>query len=192
MFAPSTHVAFADDDLIRSGPLADVLAAVKLALDDGEMRTVLIFESETGRQVDFDFRGTLDDVLDRTKPKSPPKGPGRPRLGVEGREVTLLPRHWAWLQNQPNGASATLRRLVEAASRRDQGADAGRRARDAAYGIMSALAGNRVGFEEAARALFAGDMARFAAIIEPWPAGVRDHLSAMLAAVPADAAVATD
>ena len=192
MIAPSTHVAFAGDDLIRSGPLTDVLAAVKFVLDDGETRTVLIFESETGRQVDFDFRGTLADVLDRAKPRSPPKGPGRPRLGVEGREVTLLPRHWAWLESQPNGASATLRRLVEVACRRDQGADAGRRARHAAYGIMSALAGDRVGFEEAARALFAGDLARFAAIVEPWPAGVRDHLLAMLAAMPAGAAVAAD
>jgi uncharacterized protein len=190
MIAPSTHVAFAGDDLIRSGPLTDVLAAVKLALDDGETRTVLIFESRTGRQVDFDFRGTLDDVLDRAKPKSAPKGPGRPRLGVESREVTLLPRHWAWLQSQPNGASATLRRLVEAASRRNQGADATRRARDAAYGIMSALAGDRTGFEEAARALFAGDTARLAAIIEPWPADIRDCLLGTLSTAPEEAAVA--
>jgi len=45
------------------------------------------------------------------------RGRGRPKLGVVGREVTLLPEHWAWLNRQPGGASVALRNLVEAASR---------------------------------------------------------------------------
>ena len=45
------------------------------------------------------------------------RGPGRPKLGVVAREVTLLPAHWTWLANQPGGASVALRRLVDAARR---------------------------------------------------------------------------
>jgi hypothetical protein len=184
-----THAAFVGDTRLRWGPLTDVLAAAKLALDAGEKRPVLIFETASGRQVDFDFRGALDDVLERAKPKATPRAPGRPRLGVESREVTLLPRHWSWLQGQPNGASAALRWLVEEASRRDQTDDHVRRTREAVYRLMSALAGDRPGFEEAARALFAGDSQRLAAIVEPWPADIRDHLLQMLADRPLDSVV---
>jgi hypothetical protein len=37
------------------------------------------------------------------------------------------------------------------------------------------MAGNLPGFEEAARALFAGDRARFAGLIAAWPVDIRDH-----------------
>jgi hypothetical protein len=46
-------------------------------------------------------------------PETAPRRPGRPRLGVVAREVTLLPQHWEWLSQQPGGASLTLRKLVE-------------------------------------------------------------------------------
>lgn len=101
----------------------------------------------------------------------PPRGRGRPALGVVAREVTLLPRHWEWLSAQPGGASAALRRLVETA-RRNDGAGRMRAAREAAYRFMSAMAGNRPGYEEAIRALFAGDAERFEALTAPWPADV--------------------
>ena len=78
---------------------------------------ILVFENETGRQVDFDLSGSLQEVLERYSPQQRRKGPGRPRLGVISREVSLLPRHWAWLERQPHKASGTLRRLVEAASK---------------------------------------------------------------------------
>ena len=175
-----TYAAFAGDQLLSTGPLTDVLAAVKLTQDGGETRSILIFNNQTGKEVDFDFRGSLDEVLARVKPKSVAKGPGRPRLGVESREVTLLPRHWAWLQRQPSGASAALRRLVEEASRIKNPDEETRRARDAAYSFMSVMAGNRPGFEEAARALYAGDMAGFASITKAWPTDIRTHLSRLL------------
>jgi hypothetical protein len=41
---------------------------------------------------------------------------------------------------------------------------------------MSAMAGDRPGFEEAARALFAGDRERLAALIAPWPADIAHEL----------------
>ena len=108
---------------------------------------------------------------------STPRGPGRPKLGVIAREITLLPRHWEWLAQQPGSASVALRRLVEEARRSGEDNDRVRRAQDAAYRFMSAMAGNRPHYEEAIRALFANDAARFRELIAEWPADVRDHMT---------------
>jgi hypothetical protein len=90
--------------------------------------------------------------------------------------VTLLPRHWDWLAAQPGGASVALRKLVEAARKQGDRADTGRARRDAAYRFMSAMAGDRPGFEEAARALFADDRDRLAWLSRDWPADIRRQL----------------
>ncbi len=177
----STFAAFIGDRLVHRGSLTEVLAAVKLGHADAHAEQLQIFENESGREIDFDLRGSLDDVLQRLPGREVPRGPGRPRLGVESREVSLLPRHWAWLALHPGGASAALRRLVEEASRRTDPEKDARRRRDSAYRVMSALAGNRSGFEEAARALFAGNRGRFTELTGRWPEDVRDHLSWMLA-----------
>jgi hypothetical protein len=137
---------------------------------------VLVFDDSTGEQVEIDLRARA--VV--AKPQADaPRGRGRPRLGVVAREVTLLPRHWAWLGEQPGGASVALRKLVEAARRENAGRDRVRRARDAAYRFMSAMAGNLAGFEESIRALFAGDRVRFEEMVAGWPGDVREHASAM-------------
>jgi len=47
---------------------------------------------------------------------------------------------------------------------------------------MAALAGNLPGFEEATRALFAGDRARFDRLGKPWPADIRAHAKKLAAA----------
>jgi hypothetical protein len=98
-------------------------------------------------------------------------------LGVVAREVTLLPRHWEWLNCQPGGASVALRKLVEDARRINQGKDRVRQSQEVTYRFMSAVTGNLPGFEEATRALFAGDLARFETEIADWPAGLREHLA---------------
>ena len=170
-----THVAFSAHTLVHRGSLLEVLAAIKLGAFDAPDASLLIFEIESGRQVDFDLRGSLDAVIARLHPADAPRGPGRPKLGVEGREVSLLPRHWEWLGRQPNGASATLRRLVEEARKADATADL-RARRDAACRMMSALAGDLPGFEEAMRALYAGDDASFASHIAEWPHDLREQL----------------
>jgi hypothetical protein len=182
--------AFEGSRRIASGELAFVALKAKEVLDGGEHATVLIFDDETGETIEVDFRGTAEDVLRRLAretsagapadaPAHPdreaPRGPGRPRLGVVAREVTLLPRHWDWLNRQPGGASVALRKLVEEARRANEGRDRVRRSQEAAYRFMSAMAGNLPGFEEATRALFAADRGRFDALVEPWPADVRDH-----------------
>ncbi len=178
-------IAFAGGSRIAQGPARDVARAVKVFVDARPDAQVLVFDHATARPVEFDMRGTVDDVLARLEPAARaddagnglptrPRGPGRPKLGVTAREVTLLPRHWDWLAAQPGGASVTLRKLVEAASRAAEGPDRRRGAQEAAYRFMSAVAGDVPGFEEATRALFAVDAGRFAALTQPWPADVRD------------------
>ena len=160
--------------------LTTMLIRTKEYLDGGSIEPVLIFEDQTGRQVDFDFRGTRAEVLERAEASKPRPGPGRPKLGVISREVTLMPRHWEWLEEQPNGISAALRRLVDDARKREPGKEQARRATEAASKFMWAMAGNLPGFEEASRVLFARDQARFEQLIGAWPEDVREHLMMLI------------
>ncbi len=168
--------AFADFRRIVSGDLKTMLLRTKEYLDGGGQEQVLIFEDHTGKQVDFNFQGSAQEVLDRACPPPPKKGPGRPRIGVVNGEVSLLPRHWEWLDRQPQKASGTLRRLVEAASKSEKSGDPSRSRIEAADRFMGSMAGNLEGFEEASRALYARKWDRFTELIRPWPEDVRDHL----------------
>jgi uncharacterized protein len=174
-----TYTAFAGETIIGAGELEGMLPQVKRWVDHSENPMVLIFEDQTGRQVDFALEGTLDEVLMRALPARQPSGPGRPKLGVVSREVTLMPRHWAWLEEQPNGASAALRRLVDQARSNDPGQQRARVAKDATYRFMSAMAGDLPGYEEANRALYAGKREPFEELIQGWPSDVRAHLQKM-------------
>ena len=173
--------AFQGSHRLATGPLAEVALAVKHA-NDGADPPILIFSDATGRAVDFDLRGSDADVVARlqqhaaTAATDIPRGRGRPKLGVVAREVTLLPRHWDWLSAQPGGASVALRKLIDETRRTSGDRDRSRAARDAAYHFMSAMAGNLPNFEEASRALFAGDRRRLAGLIAGWPEDIRDHI----------------
>jgi len=169
-----TYVAFAGVRRIAAGALRDILPVLKRRFDKDHSELVLVFEVETGRQVDFDLRGSLDDVLEREAPTHP-RGPGRPRLGVTSREVSLLPRHWDWLEQQPSGISAAIRRLVEQAIKVQPGRERARRIRAALSGFLSSMAGDRPNYEEACRALFAGDAARFETLVQQWPKDIREY-----------------
>jgi hypothetical protein len=147
---------------------------VKRAVDRGARSTLLVFDAHTSERIDLDVH-LSDAELVRQVARPATRGPGRPKLGVIPREVTLLPRHWDWLAEQPGGASAALRRLVDAARKTSGETDRVRKAREAAYRFISAMAGDREGFEEASRALFAGDQARFRKVIDKWPADIRAH-----------------
>ncbi|MFC5344621.1 DUF2239 family protein [Brevundimonas staleyi] len=167
--------AFSGHRLIASGAPREVVGVVKAAVEAGE--SVLVFDDADARPVEFDLRGSPEDVLARLEPAEEPKrGPGRPKLGVTAREVTLLPRHWDWLAGQPGGASVALRKLVEGALREAEGPDRVRKGREAAYRFMTAVAGDLPGYEEATRMLFAGDWTAFDAAVEGWPEGVREHV----------------
>ena len=139
-------IAFSDRTLIAHGNLADVAVAAKPFID-AATTNVLVLDAETSQPIELDLRGTVDDVAARYRPaadaaatSSPagaapsapssapaeppaPRAPGRPKLGVVSREITLLPRHWEWLATQPGGASVTLRKLVEQARRDSSSAD---------------------------------------------------------------------
>jgi hypothetical protein len=164
---------------------------------------VLVFD-DASRVVELDYRGSTKDVIARLglddtstrsngngeeedaspyreSPGPVPRSRGRPRLGVVAREVTLLPRHWDWLATQPGGASAAVRRLVDAARQANAEKDRLRVAKESAYRFISAMAGNETGFEEATRALFAGDEARFVEMSDSWPRDVREHARALAA-----------
>ena len=188
-----SYTAFDGHRRLVSGPLATVALAVRQAAGDATPGTILIFDDATGRAIDLDLRGTADEVraryaaapADASAPAGEPtgadepRGRGRPKLGVVSREVTLLPRHWDWLAAQPGGASVALRKLVEDARRTHAAADRRRDAQARAYHFMSAIAGDLPGFEEAARALYANDLARLTELIAGWPDDVRDHALAL-------------
>ncbi|QNA87817.1 DUF2239 family protein [Massilia sp. Dwa41.01b] len=172
---PTDCIAFLGTERLARGPLIEVVRAVKAAIDSGSEQSIALLDSRTSRPVEINFTGTEEEVLQRI-PRAAPRSAGRPKLGVVAREVTLLPRHWEWLASQPGGASVALRKLVELASRDASGDDARREARDAAYRFMHELMGDAPGFEEASRALFAGDGERFRALVAAWPQAVRAHL----------------
>jgi len=171
-----TFTAFAGTRLVASGPLQVLLTGIKAWLDRKERATLLVFDDQSGRAVDFDLRGSLQQVLDRALPPEAAPRPGRPRLGVVGREISLLPRHWEWLEQQPNGISAALRRLVDEARKREPGRQRARAVRDATSRFMTAMAGDLPGFEEATRALFAGDERGVARLVRGWPSDVRRYV----------------
>ncbi len=178
--------AFAQQRLIANGTLTQVAAATKQAIDAGTTGPVLIFDDYSSQQIELDFRGSADDVLARLAPaeaaaERPARGPGRPKLGVTSREVTLLPRHWEWLAQQPGGASAVLRRLVENARRRGAPKARMQQAMEAVERFMQAMTGDFRGHEEASRAFYRGERERFATLTEPWPVDVRDHLRRLVA-----------
>jgi hypothetical protein len=173
MGTESPLVAFAGARQVAAGSLQNVLPVLKRRFDKDSSDLVLVFDVESGRQVDFDLRGSLEEVLGRAAPTQQ-RGPGRPKLGVTGREVSLLPRHWDWLEQQPTGISGAIRRLVEQAMKQRPGKERARRIRAALSQLLSSVAGDRPNYEEATRSLFAGDTAAFEDLVKKWPKDIRD------------------
>jgi uncharacterized protein len=197
-FLSKPCTAFEGNRLLSAGPLLEVALAVKAAGERGLSEALLTFDDANGAVIDLDLRGSKADVIARLSAAAAsapvhsdagrsvlpdslgdvaPNGlrrRGRPRLGVVAREVTLLPRHWEWLALQPGGASVVLRRLVDEARRSDRQTQI-LAMREAAYRFMSAIAGALPGFEEATRALLAGDRKRFERQTAAWPADLRNY-----------------
>lgn len=185
--ASRTCTAFHGGARLAAGPYADV--ARTLAVLTAPHEPVLVFDDHSGAQIDHPWP---DPVVE-----SPSSGGhsaegsargggsvGRPRLGVVAREVTLLPRHWEWLSQQRGGASATLRRLVDEARRVHAAADHERQARERVYRFISAMAADWPGFEEATRALFAGDAGRLAQHTAHWAPDVRAYMTQLANCAP--------
>ncbi len=190
--ATTRCTAFLDHERLAWGELRHVAIKVKQRFPHMDhVPALLVFNDQDGTAMELDLRGSVTDVTHRyamsagsahlaaaaSTPETPLKrGRGRPKLGVVPREVTLLPRHWQWLNAQPGGASVALRKLVEDARKLHEGADRVRQSQERCYRFMSAIAGNLPGFEEATRALFARDFAGFESHIAIWPDDIRDHV----------------
>lgn len=181
--------AFVGHQLIASGALAEVVHEVKRHYDQNPNDLILVFENKTSNVIELDLRGTMDEVFARVEQSVSPsqsqtaqvKKPGRPKLGVISKEVTLLPRHWEWLKEQRGGASVTLRKLVGEAMHAADDDRVRRKSQQNVYHLMTAVAGDLPNYEEAIRALFAADGDKFYAQIADWPEGLRSHLSQLSA-----------
>lgn len=158
-----TLTAFLKDELVARGTREEIVPKLRALPQPERASDLLVFDDETGKQIDLDLR-----------PEAPPtpRTRGRPALGVEGREVTLLPRHWEWLSRQRGGASATLRMLVEEALRRGR---TPRECHDTAYRFLSAMAGDLPKFEDAVRELYLGNKVGYDHFTHGWPPAIRDH-----------------
>ncbi|AWJ94589.1 DUF2239 domain-containing protein (plasmid) [Azospirillum baldaniorum] len=177
--------AFIGDGLFAAGTPKDVALAIKRAATSGNDAVILVFDDQTGRQIDFDLSGSEEEVAERLRTTKDDVSPqrqsmgaptrGRPKLGVVAREVTLLPRHWEWLAAQPEGASAVIRRLIDAARNQRSGVERARQAQAAADRFMMSMLGDQQGWEEASRSLYAGDGKRFQELTESWPVDLRNH-----------------
>ena len=161
----ATVTAFLGDEEIASGERQSVTRLIEERYP-ADHSAILAFDDETGRPVDLDYWDALHSA--------PPRPRGRPKIGVTAREVTLLPRHWDWLAQQPGGASAALRRLVEEARGRGR---TDRERRDAVYRFLQATCGDRPGYEEALRLLYRGDRDGFRAAIADWPQAIRNYVA---------------
>jgi len=183
MTSPPQCIAFAGHDRLAQGPVPEVARAIRQRLDGGETAPIAVFDAATSAPLDLDVRGTPDEAAARAESMVTAKlaaterrKRGRPRLGVVAREVTLLPRHWDWLNAQPGGAAVNLRKLVDAARKENHESFRIRRTQDVAHRFMFAVAGDLAGFEEASRALYAWDLERLEDTISGWPPDVVEHV----------------
>ncbi|MFZ3231012.1 MAG: DUF2239 family protein [Pseudobdellovibrio sp.] len=175
-----SYTAFVNNENLLTGSMIQVALKVKNHLQKHKKDSVLVFDDTTGTVVDLDLRGTSEDIVKRLH--SPEMqiedlnpGPGRPRLGVVSKEITLLPLHWEWLKAQPGGASVTLRKLVDEAKKKNHAKDVIRHAQEITYKFMTAMAGDLIGYEDALRALYANKPAEFKKIISAWPKDIYDY-----------------
>lgn len=157
----TNYTAFEGFESVATGDMSAMIAAQRAALPRGV--NLLIYDDATGQVRDVDLR------------EAPPPQRGRPKMGVKAREVTLLPRHWAWLADQKGGASAALRSLVDDAMWAAGGRRSDTARQKTAYAFLSSIAGDLPGFEAMSRALFASDWDGFAQTMSAWPKDVQDY-----------------
>jgi hypothetical protein len=176
-------VAFSGFQQVATGDRTHVIHTLR-KLATTEETLIRVFNDATGERIDLDLRPEAEPAPSPALAEEAPvtRPVGRPKLGVVAREVTLLPRHWEWLGSQPGGASVTLRRLVDESRKASEGRVSVRASRENAYRFMSEMAGDFAGFEEASRALFAGDLLKFENRVAPWPEDVRLQLAKLAAA----------
>ncbi|WKD51291.1 DUF2239 family protein [Microbulbifer spongiae] len=171
------YIAIDQLRVIARGTLEAIAHQVK---DMGAAHEPIVFESESCKRVEVDWHGDTEEVLARltADTHTPKTRRGRPKLGVIPKEVTLLPRHWEWLGQQPGGASVTLRRLVEQAQKQVSLEERITTKQQQLDGLMLLVAGDAPGFEEASRALVRNSKISFEKAIHSWPDDLKQILLA--------------
>src|SRR4051812_23372799 len=106
-----TYSAFADHQrhLYTSPDLDAVVQAARQALTADGAAAATVFDDLSGERTEVGSDETSAAVrsrLGRVAGDDQRQGPGRPKLGVVSREISLLPRHWEWLEAHSGGASA--------------------------------------------------------------------------------------
>lgn len=186
--------AFIGTKILKTGPLIEVVLAMKEEVAKDKFAHILCFLDETGAMVDFDLSGTNEQVIakllanntqetkeeQKAETTNAPKS-GRPKLGVTAKEVTLLPRHWEWLAAQRGGASATLRRLVELAAKDSISIETRKSAQNATYRFLQNIAGDFENYEEVLRAIFADDFEKMRKLMQNWPQDIQNYAQKLFA-----------
>lgn len=195
-----TLTVFNQEKQIASG---SVMAVIEILLTFNNATSYLVFNDQNGTVIEIDLRGTAQEIyakvietypalkevatsttdhseIIKAEEKTTTRGRGRPKLGVIAKEVTLLPRHWEWLSEQPSGASATLRRLIEDAKKKYAAQDLLQKRQTRTYQFMMATAGNLPLYEDALRALFADDLTTLSQCIATWPIDIRHYIEKLL------------
>ncbi|MFG1497011.1 DUF2239 family protein [Saccharospirillum sp. HFRX-1] len=148
---------------------------------------LLVLDRRSARLVEIDFSqddGVILKMLAQQYGLAEPgakRSRGRPKLGVQSREVSLLPRHWQWLNGQPGGASAALRRLVEAARRSPELVL--EEARQAVDRLLQTLAGDLPQYEEVLRQFYRRNYDSMFELMANWPPAIVEHVTELVAQV---------
>lgn len=169
-----TYTAFSGYTLIAQAQLADIALKLKQLGETAE--TILIFNDQTGRQIDLDLTGCEQEIQQRYSEPEPEKKVGRPKLGVISREITLQKKHWDWLDQQSASASAVIRKLIDKELNDPTSESNIMLAKQATDRVMSAMLGNMPNYEEATRALYQGDREVFLKMIQDYPKDLKEYL----------------
>ncbi|WP_444930084.1 DUF2239 family protein [Microbulbifer sp. SSSA002] len=162
------YIAINQQQIIARGTLETVIRQVKEMNTDPEP---IVFEAESCKRIELDWHSDTQVLLAELAANTAARKSkrGRPKLGVTSGEVTLLPRHWEWLRQQPGGASVTLRKLVEQAQKQLSPEERISGKQQALDKFMLLVAGDTPGFEEASRALYRNSLISFEKAIHSWP-----------------------
>ena len=170
-----TYTAFLDEQCLVNGTLVDVATAIQQHANQSNA-TLLIFNDQTGKQIDLDISGSKQDIQQRYAEPEMVKKVGRPKLGVISREITLQQKHWDWLDQQSSSASAVIRKLIDNELNNPNSESNKLLAKQATDRFMSAMLGNMPNYEEATRALYQGDQAVFLKLIKDYPLDPQQYI----------------
>ncbi|MGA6136941.1 DUF2239 family protein [Acinetobacter dispersus] len=170
----TSYTAFSGSTLIATGQPAEL--AIKIKVTPKTTENILIFNDQTGRQVDLDLSGSEQEIHQRYSEPEPTKKVGRPKLGVISREITLQKKHWDWLDQQSASASAVIRKLIDKELNDPTSESNIMLAKQSTDRFMSAMLGNMPNYEEATRALYQGDQEMFFKMIQDYPKDIKNYL----------------